>query len=261
MKTIREPVIAGDYYPADPNMLHHNLEVLLHNTATQPAPLPKVLIVPHAGYYYSGPIAAEAFRLLNPERHVIHRIVIFGPSHRIPIKGMALPTSDAFATPLGQVPVNRDLVKEIGQLPGVTFSDSAHLIEHSIEAQLPFLQEILDSFEIVPVLVGDAEPQHVAAVIDALWGGPETVLVISTDLSHYHDYAKGKALDAQTADKILRKDYHLTRSEACGARAINGLMLSKHADTLRARTIVLRNSADTAGQKGEIVGYGAFMLY
>jgi len=258
---IREPAVAGMFYPAGADQLEREVISMLSDTGANSGPVPKAMIVPHAGYVYSGPVAAAAYRLLAPARQIIHRVVLCGPAHRVYLDGMAVPATDAFATPLGTVPVARAARENICGLPGVDVSDLAHKDEHSLEVQLPFLQAVLDDFELVPVVVGRCEPELVADVIDAVWGGPETLIVISSDLSHYLPYAAARETDANTCGRILSKATTLTGDEACGACAVNGLMSAQHCEQLAVEAIDLRNSGDTAGNKSRVVGYGAFILH
>jgi hypothetical protein len=220
--------------------------------------LPKALIVPHAGYVYSGQVAAPAYRCLAAGRSSVKRVVLLGPVHRVPIRGLALPAADAFATPLGTVAVDVAAVARALELPQVRVSETAHALEHSLEVQLPFLQTVLEEFRIVPFAVGDATAEEVAQVIDRLWGGPETVIVVSSDLSHYHPYAAAQQIDRGTAAAILALDGALDHEQACGATPINGFALCARRHGLKPRLLDLRNSGDTAGDKSRVVGYAAF---
>ncbi len=258
---IREPAVAGMFYAGRADRLRRDVESLLGNADERPGAVPKAIIVPHAGYVYSGPIAAAAYRLLAPARHDIRRVALFGPAHRVYLDGMAVPATDAFATPLGTVRLDRDALDEIESLPGLCVSEAAHRDEHSLEVQLPLLQTVLAQFTLVPVVVGQCEPELVAAAIDALWGGPETLIVISSDLSHYLPYDQATEIDAKTCGRILRKSTTLTGDEACGAQAINGLMRARHCESLRVAAVDVRNSGDTAGDKSRVVGYGSFILH
>jgi hypothetical protein len=219
---------------------------------------PKALIVPHAGYVYSGPVAAPAYRCLAPGRSSLKRVVLLGPVHRVPIRGLALPAAEAFATPLGAVAVDAAAAADALELPQVRVSEAAHALEHSLEVQLPFLQTVLDEFRIVPLAVGDATPDEVAQVIERLWGGPETLIVVSSDLSHYHSYAAAQRIDRGTAAAILALDSALDHEQACGATPINGFALCARRYGLTPRLLDLRNSGDTAGDKSRVVGYAAF---
>jgi hypothetical protein len=221
-------------------------------------PLPKALIVPHAGYVYSGPVAAPAYRRIAAGRASVRRVVLLGPVHRVPIRGLALPAAQAFATPLGTVEVDAEAAARALDLPQVQVSEAAHALEHSLEVQLPFLQTVLDDFKIVPFAVGDATPEEVGEVIDRLWGGSETVIVVSSDLSHYHPYAAARQIDRGTATAILALDASIDHEQACGATPINGFALCARRHHLKPELLDLRNSGDTAGDKSRVVGYAAF---
>jgi len=258
---IREAAVAGLFYEADPTRLKAQLAGLLPPSPTPAVARPKVLIVPHAGYVYSGSTAAEAYARLESLHDEIRRVVLLGPAHRVYLQGMALPSADAFATPLGEVPLDHAGLDAISTLPGVCVSDEAHREEHSLEVQLPFLQTLLTRFTLLPVVVGDCDPNRVGAVIDALWGGAETLLVISSDLSHFHPYHEACEIDASTCARILRKSVGLSGEQACGARALNGLMSAGHCQNLEVELLAACNSGDTAGNRERVVGYGAFQLY
>ena len=258
--TRRPPAVAGLFYPADPAALERAVAGYLAGTAPE-APTPKALIVPHAGFVYSAPVAAGAYAALAKARGSVTRVVLIGPAHRVAFRGLALPDTDAFETPLGMVPIDRDAAATLTRLPQVRLSEKAHRDEHALEVQLPFLQRVLGDFTLVPLLVGDATPAEVAEVIDALWGGPETVIVISSDLSHYLDYASARRLDARTARAIesLRPD-DIGPDQACGRLPIQGLLWVAKARGLGVTTVDLRNSGDTVGPRDRVVGYGAWLL-
>lgn len=261
MASVRTPAVAGLFYPADARVL--DAEVRGYLAATDAAgPAPKAMIAPHAGYVYSGPVAASAYAWLTAGRGIVSRVVLLGPAHRVPFKGLAASGARAFETPLGDVPVDVDAVKRILALPQVALFDDAHRMEHSLEVHLPFLQRVLDNFSVVPLVVGDATAEEVAEVIDLLWGGVETVIVISSDLSHYHDYDTARRLDAATSRAIeaLRPD-DISPEQACGRLAIQGLLRAARTHGLHTKTVDLRNSGDTAGPSNEVVGYGAWVLH
>ncbi len=219
----------------------------------------RALIAPHAGYVYSGPIAGSSFRQLAPAGPPVERVVLLGPSHRLLFDGLALPDADAFSTPLGNVPVDPELRERIEDLPQVTVSTQAHAQEHSLEVELPFLQEVLgDGFGLLPLVVGSASAESVAEVIDRVWTEPRTLLVISSDLSHFLTYDEAATTDAQTAERILALDGRITGERACGAIPINGLLVAARRRGLSGRLLDLRNSGDTAGDRQRVVGYGAF---
>ena len=260
----RPAAVAGMFYPDDPQVLDRTVREMLANAETDSEtdrmPPPKALIVPHAGYVYSGPIAATAYRCLLPVAHRIRRVVLLGPAHRVYLKGMAFPSVDTFTVPTGSVPLNRPAMDAALALPGTGISDEAHAQEHSLEVHLPFLEAVLGAFTLVPIVVGDCSAEAVARVLDELWGGDETLIVVSSDLSHYHPYAEARQFDARTTDRILHLSTHLAGEEACGANAINGLMLAARHHDLSVRVLDVRNSGDTAGDRHQVVGYGAYAL-
>jgi hypothetical protein len=247
------------FYPGDALTLRAEVQAMLSQAPPgDPLPPPKALIVPHAGYIYSGPIAASAYARLIPLSGTIRRVVLLGPTHRVAVRGLALPACDAFATPLGQVPVDHEAEALLAGLPQVIRHPGTHAQEHSLEVQLPFLQEVLGDFSLVPLAVGDASPEEVAQVLEALWGGPETLIVISSDLSHYHTWAAARDLDGATACRILALSLLQDHEQACGATPVNGLLLAARHHGLVPRMLDLRNSGDTAGDRHRVVGYGAF---
>lgn len=258
MNTVRKPVVAGMFYPGAPNELKKMLEDFLRPIQGT-EPVPKALIAPHAGFIYSGPIAASAYAQLTPARDVITRVVLLGPSHRVAFNGLAVSSADFFATPLGEIPVDKTAVNEVLSLPHVHVLDKAHAHEHSLEVHLPFLQTTLNAFKLIPLVVGDASPQIVGAVLEKLWGGAETLIVVSSDLSHYLDYETACQTDAWTSKAIeaLQPD-NIQYEQACGRNPINGLLYVARQHGLRVKTLDLRNSGDTAGSKDRVVGYGAY---
>jgi AmmeMemoRadiSam system protein B/AmmeMemoRadiSam system protein A len=270
--TQRPPAVAGSFYPGDPDALRDELAVCL---AVSPAPshkgiplritsaagLLKALIVPHAGYIYSGGTAGQVYALLAPLAGRIRRVVLLGPCHRVAVRGLAAPTVQAFATPLGSIPLDRAALDALADLPQVVASDAAHAQEHSLEVQLPFLQTVLGEFKLVPLAVGQTGAAEVAQVIARLWGGPETLIVISSDLSHFHGYAEARKIDHATADYILALEQLTSFEQACGALPINGLVAVAKQRGLRIERIAQCNSGDTAGDKSRVVGYASFALY
>jgi MEMO1 family protein len=246
------------FYPADADSLRATVRQLLAAATTSPGPQPKVLIAPHAGLVYSGDTAAAAYARIAPFRDAIRRVVLLGPAHRVRLRGLAAPAAAAFATPLGQVPLDRASLRALLALPQLSISDSAHAEEHSLEVHLPFLQETLGSFELVPLVVGEASREDVAQVLDRLWGGAETLIVVSSDLSHYLPYARACARDAFTAEAILQLRPDIDHDQACGATPINGLLQLARSRRLKPLLLALRNSGDTAGDKARVVGYAAF---
>jgi AmmeMemoRadiSam system protein B len=262
MTAVRPAAVAGRFYPDTPAALAAEVRARLDGARPQAGRIdgPKALIVPHAGYVYSGAVAASAYARLGAHADAIRRVVLLGPTHRVPLRGLALPSVRAFATPLGTVALDEDAVARSFALPQVVRSDAAHAWEHSLEVQLPFLQTVLDSFRIVPFAVGEADPGAVAEVIEALWGGPETLIVVSSDLSHYQAYATAARIDRATANDVLALSATLEGERACGAVPINGLLTVARRRGLRAELLDLRNSGDTAGDKARVVGYASFCL-
>lgn len=255
----RPAAVAGMFYPAEPATLKRTVAELLAAVPT-PEKDAKVIIAPHAGYQYSGPTAAHAYRQLEARRSLIQRVVLLGPAHRVYLKGMALPSVDAFTTPLGDVPIDVEGVSQAEEVPGMQVSDEAHAEEHSLEVHLPFLQSVLNDFQLVPIVVGVCTARHVEALLDALWGGDETAIVLSSDLSHFHSYSDAREMDASTTTRIEALDTNLHGEDACGAYALNGLMLAAKERGLKVHTLDVRNSGDTAGDKFRVVGYGAYAL-
>ncbi len=260
METTRPAAVAGLFYPADATQLTQLITTLLQDAAPKSAtPPPKALIAPHAGYIYSGPIAASAYAPLKAAADRIKRVILLGPVHRVPVRGLALPGTESFTTPLGIVPVDAQAVAAIRHLPQVLTSARAHAEEHSLEVHLPFLQRVLNDFSLLPLAVGDATAEEVAEVLNLLWGGPETLIVISSDLSHYLPYALARVMDADTSAAITALTQRPIRHEqACGGTPINGLLLAARQHGLQPRLLDLRNSGDTAGDRDRVVGYGAF---
>jgi len=244
----RAAAVSGMFYPADAGELGQSVRRYLAAVRREERPAPKALIVPHAGYVYSGPIAAAAYASIAGASERITRVVLIGPSHRLAVRGFAAVGWEAFETPLGEVPVDTQAVALIRDLPQVTVMEGAHLREHSLEVQLPFLQEVLADFAIVPLAVGDATPEEVAEVLEVLWGGPETLILVSSDLSHYHDYETARRLDQATSRAIEALEPEaIGYEQACGRVPINGLLTVARRLDLKAETIDLRNSGDTAG--------------
>jgi hypothetical protein len=259
--SIRHPAVAGLFYPADPAALTEAVAGLLAAGPARDLPAPKAVVAPHAGYIYSGPVAAAAYRRLGAARGRIRRVVLLGPSHRLPFRGLALPAARIFRTPLGDIPVDAAAIAAIAGLPGIARLDAAHDNEHSLEVHLPFLQATLGSFSLVPLVVGDSDAGTVATVLDALWGGPETLIVVSTDLSHYHDHGTARRRDAATARAIERfAPAALGYEDACGRRPLGGLLAAAAARGLACLRLDLRNSGDTAGPRHRVVGYGAWQF-
>lgn len=257
----RPPVVAGMFYEGNASLLAAEVKAMLHAVPANPANAakpPKAIIAPHAGYIYSGPIAASVYARLVPMAESIRRVVLLGPTHRVGVNGLALPSVAYFSTPLGPVEIDQEAVASLADLPQVVIADAPHAQEHSLEVQLPFLQSVLPAFRLVPLAVGRASPEAVAQVLERLWGGPETLIVVSSDLSHYLPYAAAREIDGLTAERILRFDPSINHDEACGAIPVNGLLLAARRHRLQSSLIDLRNSGDTAGERSRVVGYGGF---
>lgn len=263
MPDIRPPAVAGSFYPGDPAALAAEVTSYLAEAAPAPdgARPPKAIIAPHAGYIYSGPIAGSIYARLAPLQGRIRRVVLAGPAHRVYVEGVAIPSVRRFDSPLGSVPLDAEALATLRRLPFVEVSDRAHALEHSLEVHLPFLQAILGSFQLVPIVVGDASPAEMAELIEAVWGGDETLIVVSSDLSHYLPYEAARARDRDTAAAIMRMEASLVPEEACGAAPINGLLQAARRRGLVAQQVDVRNSGDTAGDRQRVVGYGAFAFY
>ena len=260
MQTTRPAAVAGTFYPADKHQLQAMIQGFLDDAPTT-GRLPKAIIAPHAGYIYSGPIAASVYARLRQGRGQISRVVLLGPAHRVAFRGLAVSSAQWFATPLGQIPIDRLACSALLALPFVHELDQAHAQEHSLEVHLPFLQEVLGNFSLVPVVVGDAAPEEVSAVLEDLWGNDETLIVISSDLSHYHDYATARRMDAATSkaiESLQREDIGF--DDACGRLPISGLLIAAKRRGMSVKTVDLRNSGDTAGPRDQVVGYGAYVL-
>jgi hypothetical protein len=257
---VRPAAVAGTFYPADPDELREAVDELLRGARPRESGgRLKALLVPHAGLIYSGPVAASAYKLLEGSRFT--RVILLGPAHHVGFHGLALPGAGAMATPLGEIAVDEPAAAAAAAFPQVTELPRAHAREHSLEVQFPFLRVVLPGAALLPLVVGDAPAEEVAAVLEALWGGPETLILISSDLSHYLPYSAARAVDGRTAGHILRLDETLSHDEACGATPVNGLLLAARRKGLHAVQLDLRNSGDTAGDHARVVGYGAFAFY
>jgi AmmeMemoRadiSam system protein B len=255
--TVRAPAVAGTFYPAAPDELGALVDRLLAEAKAPAGPCPKALIVPHAGYIYSGPIAASAFARVAPYAEQLTRVVLVGPAHRVFVDGLASPGAARLRTPLGELAVDLDALAQLG----VPANAAAHAREHSLEVELPFLQRVAPRATIVPLAGSRAAPTVVAKTLATLWGGPETLIVISSDLSHYLPYSEGRALDTKTASRITALDATIEGEQACGSIGINGLLHLAREKRLTIELVDLRSSGDTAGSRAEVVGYGAFAVY
>ncbi len=284
MARVRSAAVAGTFYPADAGELRDQVQTMLDVAARVDRPesddrpgvapisvsaserrargrgSPAALIAPHAGYVYSGPIAARAFGTLRRRSSGIDRVVIIGPSHFVPFGGIALPDADVMDTPLGSVPLDREACDRVRRFPHVATAAEPHRREHALEVELPFLQIVLGDFSVVPLVTGDATPQQVAEVLEAVWDH-RTLVVVSSDLSHFHDYDTARRLDRATADAIVEgRPHDLGRGSACGRLAIQGLLAATLRRCLDVSLLDLRSSGDTAGGRDEVVGYGAFRI-
>ena len=257
MLTKRLPAVAGLFYPADCRTLGEEVNRYLRLAPISEI-IPKALIVPHAGYIYSGAIAAVGYNTLRSIAAQIRRVVVLGPAHRVALRGLALPGVDSFMTPLGEVEIDADAVERIKNLPQVIVNAQAHESEHALEVQIPFLQTMLGEFKLLPLVVGMVSTEEVAEVLDCVWGGEETLIVISSDLSHYLPYESAQNKDSKTALSILQLRPLVNHEQACGATPINGLLAAARQHHLVAHLLDLRNSGDTAGLRDQVVGYGAF---
>lgn len=261
---IRQPAVAGMFYPADAAELNEMVSNYLAQaetaTATDAA-LPRAIIVPHAGYIYSGPVAASAYARILPLHAKIRRVILLGPSHRVPFIGLAATSASHFQTPLGLIAIDHTAIQQLLALPQVKLLDQAHAMEHSLEVHLPFLQSVLDEFSLVPLVVGDASPEEVAEVLQQFWNDEQTLIVISSDLSHYHSYHDAQQRDQATSHAIeAMQPEKIGYEDACGRNPLNGLLLLAKQQGLHVHTIDLRNSGDTAGDKSRVVGYGAYVV-
>lgn len=266
----REPAVAGMFYPDDPLLLQHQLEHFLANansTSANTDIVPKALIAPHAGYVYSGPIAASAYQLLAPLAQRLSKVILLGPSHRVPLIGLAAPTANFFRTPLGDIPIDREGIDKLVKQSLITVNDLPHQLEHSLEVQLPFLQTTLDDFKVLPLVVGNASSHQVAEVLHAVWGGNETLIVVSSDLSHYHSYLDAQRIDQDTTAMIERFADNITDTQACGCKGINGLLKLTNEKGMSIKTLDLKNSGDSfeakapGANRDKVVGYGAYAIY
>jgi AmmeMemoRadiSam system protein B/AmmeMemoRadiSam system protein A len=259
-KDVRQAAVAGMFYSGDAQALLADVGEMLAQTPEHlPAPgFPKAVIVPHAGFIYSGPVAAQAYDLLRPARGIVTRVVLLGPCHRVAVRGLALPGVLAFDTPLGRVPIDQAAVAAVRGMPQVVEFAATHVQEHALEVQLPFLQCVLGHFSLVPFVVGAASPEQVGDVLERLWGGRETLIVISSDLSHYHAYETAREIDSRTVRAILDFNTDIDHEQACGATPIGGMLVAAQRHGLRPELLDCRNSGDTAGGRGQVVGYAAF---
>ena len=260
VKQVRQSAVAGTFYPSSQNVLTKSILTHIKRAQSHPV-IPKALIAPHAGIIYSGDIAGSAYKLIFQQKTNISRVILLGPSHHFAFDGLALPQVDIFSTPLGDITLDRTLFESLLKFSQVQSINQAHQPEHSLELQLPFLQASLSEFKIIPLLAGKTTPSQIAEVLQFLWGGAETLIVISSDLSHYHPYDQARSYDAATVAAIEQFSTTLTGDQACGYNPINGLLQLANEKNMQIKTLDVRNSGDTAGDKTRVVGYGAFALY
>ena len=261
MTARRTPAVAGLFYPNDPQVLGRDVDHYLAEASTGEY-RPRALIVPHAGYIYSGATAAYAYKSLQAVKSQIKRVLLLGPSHRASFDGVAFPHADGFDTPLGSVPIDNEAIRVLRDMPLVTCSDIAHQQEHSLEVQLPFLQRVLDEFTLVPGVIGRCDYRDVVQIIEPFLDDPESLIVISSDLSHYHSYAEARERDQHTSDSIINLQPGLIHfGDACGRTGVNAMLLLAQQRGLTAELLDLRNSGDTAGDRHRVVGYGAYLFH
>ncbi|PIE81141.1 MAG: AmmeMemoRadiSam system protein B [Chloroflexi bacterium] len=260
---VRPAAAAGSFYPTNPDRLRDMVQGYLR-TAVIPetaVPAPKAIIAPHAGYVYSGPIAGSAYVHVAPLAAQVQQVVMLSPAHTLAVRGLAASSAAHFRTPLGDVPLDQEAVQRTLALNQVEIVDEAHVQEHGLEVHLPFLQETLRNFRLVPFVVGQTTPEDVQEVLEILWGGQDTLIVISSDLSHFLNYKQAQQIDRATCAAIERLEPDaIPQDGACGRRPIQGLLLSAKQRNLSVMTLDLRNSGDTAGSQDRVVGYGAWGL-
>jgi len=263
MTSVRRATVAGQFYPGNAATLRETvLQFLRQHVDQRSQSMPKAIIVPHAGYVYSGVVAAAAYAHLQDWSASIRRVVLLGPAHRVWLSGLGLSSADEFETPLGSLALDRTANERIAYLPQVNYNDDAHAPEHSLEVQLPFLQIVLDDFRLLPIVVGDAEPEEVRQVLACFWEDPTTLFVVSTDLSHYHDYDSACSIDGKTSDAIIHcRDAEIGPADACGCRPLNGLLRMVKSSQSRIVPLMSCNSGDTAGTRDRVVGYGAYVVH
>lgn len=259
---VREPAVAGMFYPSEPEALSAQVQQFVTQARSRVSATPKAIIGPHAGYRFSGAVAGEAYSALSDIAPQISRVVLLGPSHRVPFRGMAACSADYFSTPLGSIPVDRQALDSVLTRDDVFVLDDAHALEHGLEVHLPFLQQCLGEFRLIPLVVGDSTPEAVGTLLEQLWGRPETLVVISSDLSHFMDYDSATARDTATSRAIEQLRYEaVMEGDACGRHPINGLLWLARRRGLKGEILDLRNSGDTAGHRDSVVGYGAYAFH
>jgi hypothetical protein len=259
MSLIRHAAVSGLFYPAETDVLAGDVRRLLDAVPKTQHPQPKAIIAPHAGYIYSGPVAASVYARLRAFAADITRVVLIGPSHRLAFPGLAVPSAEFFETPLGRIPVDHQAVARLLTLSDVSQIDAAHAQEHSLEVHLPFLQSVLDHFVLVPVVVGQASEEQIADALEEVWGGADTLIVVSSDLSHYLNYDDARDSDDMACRAILRREAAaVDPAQACGRAPIAGLLQLALRHDLSVELVDRRNSGDTAGPRDRVVGYASF---
>ncbi len=259
MEFVRTTAVAGAFYPSEPEILSKDIQRYIEETPSVSLPVPKAIIVPHAGYEYSAGVAASAYKLLKSGRKSIKKVVILAPSHKIGFNGMALTKASAYETPLGNVEIDKEMNEQLLALPLVDYLEEAHKSEHSLEVQLPFLKEALDDFKLIPVITGNASPTDVETLLETVWGKKDTLIVISTDLSHYLPYNEACILDNKTKTAIENLDIDsIEQEQACGYVPLKGMLTIAKAKKMQVETLEVKNSGDTSGSKNRVVGYGAW---
>ena len=262
MNAVRQPAVSGQFYPGSADTLITAVDGYLAEAEKDNARVPKAIIAPHAGFNYSGPVAARAYIRLQPAKKTIKKVILLGPCHRVAVQGLALCSADAFATPLGHVPIDSFMRDSVIEFPQVEIFDATHKMEHSLEVHLPFLQRTLDNFTLLPIVVGQASPASIAEVLDKIWGGPETLIVVSSDLSHFLDYDSAREIDTKTSGAIQNLiPNQITGESACGRFPVGGLLVSAKARQMTVENVDLRNSGDTAGSRDKVVGYGSWLFF
>ncbi|GGO76089.1 MEMO1 family protein [Marinobacterium nitratireducens] len=256
----RPPAVAGVFYPDDPVELGELIDRLLGDNA-QRGQAPRALVVPHAGLVYSGPVAARAYSLLRPWVSSFDRVLLLGPNHRVPLASMAVPSAGSFACPLGEMALDTETIADWVERGLLEYNDEPHRLEHCLEVQLPFLLRLKSDWKLIPVVVGQVATDRVAALVREALRNERTLVLVSSDLSHYHSYDTARRIDSVTSQRIERMEPTLTPELACGCHALNGLLDAAGRQGLHIDRLDLRNSGDTAGPRDRVVGYGAYAIH
>ena len=262
MEKIKQADVAGMFYPGEEASLRQMVDGFIQKALSFDL-RPRAIIAPHAGYIYSGSIAGTAYKTIAAVRDQIENVIIMSPAHRFYLRGIALHMADAFATPLGNIPVNIGIVKKIKQFSSVQWEERSFIQEHGLETHLPFIQRAFKpGIKIVPMIVGECQESEVAEILESVWEDPRNFVIISSDLSHFHSYADAKKLDRNTVDLIQNLDSQSLDTEfACGHYPICGLLNLARNRKLKIKALDIRSSGDTAGSKESVVGYGSFAVY